>query len=219
MITKYRYCTLAVVRVKIFMALQGRFQAITGIILAWTLIMVSSACDKEAQSVMPKIHSGVLYVDPADVKIYSIDSFVVGPIGGCEYIPVPISNTSFYALDLDGDSLEDFRIHYRNFYRHQSNSTPCANYQSAVWVNSIDTAARVMMNHSLVKGDTLSHLMFSGARQKELIYHQDGYFIFKMANQSLAWLKYRYGYGLSPFWIEEYAINKHPADPLYLGQW
>jgi hypothetical protein len=105
------------------------------------------SCKKET------LHSGVqLSADPPD-SIYYLNipdttltsgSIFVPHGSGCGLIPSPSDAFSDYLFDVNGDLINDLRIHVENAYTFVSASAPCYNYSFYCYVYPLQATDSIL---------------------------------------------------------------------------
>jgi hypothetical protein len=107
------------------------------LILVACFILILQACTKDKIHVEPQIS----YQELNDTEFFTCVDTIIAHPSGCGWVIQPADSMTQRTLDLDGDGTADFNITCTSFYNFVSASYPCANYNSTIIINGIDTNA------------------------------------------------------------------------------
>ena len=102
------------------------------------VLSIAFACTKETASPPPPPlpPDNIIHTDlNPNLEVCPIDSLVY--IFPCwSLLPSPTYGNKQDEVDVNNDGVADFKIEYRNWYEHFSNSSPCANYHTRLTISS-----------------------------------------------------------------------------------
>ena len=190
--------------------------------------------DQKNDSILP---DKILYTDiDPDTTFTSVRSWFDTGLGT---IPYPSDSSAGITLDVDHNGLPDLSLRVFTFYQFVSASSPEANYNYGVIINTYDTkdsvvfdqtsgpcwAAKTFLQDSVISGNfkfTYSASIYASGYStgcNVLPKVGDKYYGFKIWNNG----NYNYGWILLNFnsmklTLKEYAVNLTPNKPIKAGQ-
>ena len=104
--------------------------------ILFIIISIAFACTKETVSPPPPAIDNIIHTNlNPSLEVCPMDSMVYR-IPCSSAVPFPINASAKVDLDLNNDGVSDFKIEYRNWYDWVSNSSPCVNYHTSLYIYS-----------------------------------------------------------------------------------